>query len=165
MFVEIIIRDVDKSNWEDVTDLELEATQEAFVASNAYSLAEAAYEEFCTPKAIYYGELLIGFSMYESLESENLPNEYMICRLMIDKDFQKKGYGRAALKKIISIISNIRDCEKIKICYDPKNPVAKRFYSSFGFVEVGIEDGEIIAEIDVVKTPKAFNAGMHNKPL
>ncbi|WP_413470474.1 hypothetical protein [Teredinibacter turnerae] len=24
----------------------------------------------------------------------------MICRLMIDKGFQKKGYGRAALKKL-----------------------------------------------------------------
>nr|WP_230537288.1 hypothetical protein [Teredinibacter turnerae] len=63
----------------------------------------------------------------------------------------KKRLWQSSFKKIISIISNIKDCEKIKICYDPKNPVAKGFYSSFGFVEVGIEDGEIIAEIDVVK--------------
>ncbi|MEF1301316.1 GNAT family N-acetyltransferase, partial [Vibrio owensii] len=31
----------------------------------------------------------------------------------------------------------------IEICYNPTNPVAKPFYSQFGFEEVGMdEDGE-----------------------
>ena len=150
--MQIDIRDIDKTNWDDITDLEVEESQQDYVASNAYSLAEAAYEELCVPKAIYVGETLIGFAMYESLQPEQLPNEYMICRLMVDKAFQRKGFGRRALTEIISIISSIPECEKIKICYDPKNPVAKGFYSSFGFVEVDIEDGEVIAEIEVQKT-------------
>jgi diamine N-acetyltransferase len=34
---------------------------------------------------------------------------------------------------------------RISICYMPKNPVAKPFYASFGFVERGRdEDGEVI---------------------
>ncbi|MDQ1831907.1 hypothetical protein [Massilia scottii] len=36
----------------------------------------------------------------------------------------------------------------IYICYLPKNPVAKAFDGSLGFVETGLdEDGEMIAEI------------------
>ncbi len=32
---------------------------------------------------------------------------------------------------------------RITICYNPENPVAKDFYSGFGFQEVGMdEDGE-----------------------
>ena len=38
--------------------------------------------------------------------------------------------------------------KKISICYVPENPVAKQFYGSFGFVEVGRdEDHEVIAEL------------------
>ena len=37
---------------------------------------------------------------------------------------------------------------KVSISYMPDNPVAKPFYASFGFVEVGMdEDGEMIAEL------------------
>ena len=30
--------------------------------------------------------------------------------------------------------------KEIEICYNPKNPVAKEFYSSFGFSEVGMDE-------------------------
>lgn len=139
---------IDKTNWETVVDLELEEAQEHFVASNAYSLAEAAYETACTPFAVYAGDEIVGFVMFASLAAEGLAGEYMICRLMTDKRHQKKGYGRKALDRTIAHISSSPGCKKIKICYHPQNPVAKDFYASFGFVEVGLdEDGEMIAEL------------------
>lgn len=64
-------------------------------------------------------------------------------RFMVDQRYQNAGIGRAALNLALN---QIKACEKIKeieICYDPENPVAKDFYSSFGFQEVGLdEDGE-----------------------
>lgn len=40
----------------------------------------------------------------------------------------------------------IPEVNMISICYMPKNPVAKLFYATFGFVEVGRDcDGEMIA--------------------
>ena len=149
---------IDKNNWEAVVDLELETAQEHFVASNAFSLAEAAYDKACVPHAVYAGDEIVGFVMYASLAGDGLSGDYMICRLMIDRRHQNKGYGRQALDQTIALISNLPDSKTIKICYHPKNPVAKDFYASFGFVETGLdEEGEMIAERKV--TPKDTFAG------
>lgn len=32
--------------------------------------------------------------------------------------------------------------EQIEICYNPQNPIAKEFYSGFGFEEVGLDEDE-----------------------
>ena len=43
----------------------------------------------------------------------------------------------------ITLIKQTSELKQIEICYNPKNPVAKAFYSSFGFEEVGLdENGE-----------------------
>ncbi|MGB8641632.1 MAG: GNAT family protein, partial [Nitrososphaeraceae archaeon] len=55
------------------------------------------------------------------------------------------GYGRAALNKALEEIRAIPGVSRISIRYMPENPVAKPFYASFGFVEVGRDrDGEMI---------------------
>lgn len=145
---EVRLKDVTADNWEAVVDLELRDGQEDLVASNAYSLAESKFNPFARPRAIYSGRRIIGFLMYESLEAEGKPHEAAIYRFMIDKNHQGKGYGRAALEKTLDEIRQMPQIRKVSICYMPDNPVAKRFYESFGFVEVGRdEDGEMIAEL------------------
>lgn len=148
----IRLASIDKSNWESVVELELEKAQENFVASNAYSLAEAAYDSDCAPLAIYADDEIVGFVMYASLASEGQAGTYMICRLMVDRAHQKKGYGRQALELTIAHISSKPGSRTIKICYHPQNPVAKDFYASFGFVEAGLdEEGEMIAEMPALQ--------------
>ncbi|WP_255619205.1 hypothetical protein [Photorhabdus antumapuensis] len=41
--------------------------------------------------------------------------------------------------------------KEIEICYKPKNPVARNFYASFGFVEVGMdeENEDMLAIINI----------------
>jgi diamine N-acetyltransferase len=41
-------------------------------------------------------------------------------------------------------------CE-IEICYNPSNPIAKDFYTSFGFKEVGLDedDDDMLAVIKI----------------
>lgn len=144
----ISIRSVDEHNWEDIAELKVSDEQTDYVASNLYSLAEAAYEKSSVPLGVYNGNEAIGFIMYESLAYEDKPGEYSIFRFMIGEKHQSKGYGRVALQKTISEISALSDCKRITICYLPDNPVAKAFYGSVGFSEVGIDDsGEMIAEI------------------
>ena len=72
--------------------------------------------------------------------------EASIYRFMIDRKHQGKGYGRTALSKALEEIRAIPGVNRISIRYMPKNRVAKPFYASFGFVEVGWDrDGEVIA--------------------
>jgi len=62
---------------------------------------------------------------------------------MIDKKYQQKGIGRTALNLALNEIKKSPKLKEIEICYNPQNPVAKIFYSSFGFVEIGMSnDGE-----------------------
>ena len=74
---------------------------------------------------------------------QETPTKVSIWRFMIDESHQNKGIGRVALSEAITLIKQTSELKFIEICYNPKNPVAKTFYSSFGFEEVGLdEDGE-----------------------
>ncbi|TQV81537.1 GNAT family N-acetyltransferase [Aliikangiella coralliicola] len=145
----VSLTDVTVDNFDDVVDLEVLEDQKDYVADNTYSLAESKYYPSYQPRAITYENKVVGFLMYESMESENKPNEYDIFRLMIDHRYQGKGIGRQAMKLLLDEINRNENVERITICYEPKNPVAKGFYASFGFKEIGIDDdGEMIAEIN-----------------
>lgn len=142
------LRDVTAENRQAVAGLELDREQQDLVASNAESLAEARSDPDARPRAVYAGERLVGFLMYDPGRTRDDPREALIYRFMIDRKFQGKGYGRAALTKALDEIRGIPGVSSIFISYMPDNPVAKPFYASFGFREVGTdEDGEMIAEL------------------
>jgi len=147
---DVELRDVTAENRKAVAALELAPEQEDLVASNAYSLREARHDPDSRPRSVYAGDLLVGFLMYEIIQQKKKRCEASIYRFMIDRRHQGKGYGRAALARALDEIRAIPNMTKISIGYMPDNPIAKPFYASFGFVEVGQErDGEMIAELDL----------------
>lgn len=80
---------------------------------------------------------------------------------MVDQKQQGKGIGRAALQLALQEIRQTPNIEQIEICYNPKNPVAKDFYSSFGFTEVGMDkdNEDMLAIINITnKTPEETDA-------
>ena len=127
------LRDVTAENWQAVAGLELDPEQEDLVASNAELLAEARFDPDARPRAVYAGERLVGFLMYDAGAPDDEPREALIYRFMIDRKYQGKGYGRAALAKALDEIRAIPGVSRISISYMPDNPVAKPFYASFGF--------------------------------
>jgi len=146
--MKVSIKPVDQKNWEDIITLKVSSEQTDFVATNGYSLAEAAYHKASVPMGVFGNNEAIGFVMYESLAYEGKPGEYSIYRFMIDEQYQNKGYGRLALQETICQISSFDDWKRITICYLPSNAVAKAFYEKVGFTEVGLDDsGEMLAEI------------------
>lgn len=153
------------ANYWDIVCLKVYKYQKPFVASNRDSIIEAyaAIESDCTafPFGIYNGEkpvgfLMIGFNeaaLYEFDDGIKAPeaykNSYTIWRLMIDKRYQKKGYGREALKLALEFIRT-GTCGKTDRCalsYEPENEVAKKLYASFGFTENGEMDGDEIVAV------------------
>ncbi|MGD9844903.1 MAG: GNAT family N-acetyltransferase [Variibacter sp.] len=142
------LADVTEDNWEAVVDLELDEAQDDLVASNAYSLAESKFDPDARPRAVYAGKRVVGFLMYEVRKAKDKSRRASIYRFMIDRKYQGKGYGREALARALDEIKAIPRMRKIIIRYMAANPIAKAFYGSFGFVEVGRdEDGEVIAEL------------------
>ena len=126
-----------------VEALRLAADQTDLVASNVESLAEADEDAGARPRAVVADGRIVGFLMYELFEGGRAANIY---RFMIDRAEQGRGYGRAALARLLDEITAEPGVEEIEICYMPENDGARRLYAKAGFVEVGVdEDGEIMA--------------------
>ena len=141
---------VDTKNFDALIDLKPFESQENFVAPNIYSLAEAcantAEGRYAQPFGIYDGETPVGFLMIgfdiadEDADREKYPflnNNYLIWRFMIDKNHQKKGYGKAAMQLALDFIRTW-PCGEAEYCwlsYEPENETARKLYRSFGFKE------------------------------
>ena len=137
--MEVSLRPVTKGNYEEVCDLEVSKEQEDYVACNMYSLVESMFNEGYVTRAIYLNEEAVGFFMWVQISIEKIS----IWRFMVDKTYQQKGIGRQSLNLALDEIKQTPDLREIEICYDPANPVAKEFYASFGFTEIGMdEDGD-----------------------
>jgi diamine N-acetyltransferase len=138
----ILLKEVDRHNFFDVIKLKVAEEQKSFVATNLFSLAQAkAYPE-CQCLAIYHEEELVGFTMY-CMDFDD--KEYWIYRLMIDAKYQSKGYGKAAMEKLIERIKEDKDHQVIYLSFEPENDRAKELYEKLGFEADGrVIDGEIV---------------------
>ena len=104
---------------------------EEFVASNALSIVQSVYENGWITKAIEHEGELVGFTMYGYNEEENF---YELCRIMIGRKHQGKGYGTQAIKLVLDEMSVIEGCKEVYLSTDPKNIVGKHIYEKIGFV-------------------------------
>jgi diamine N-acetyltransferase len=134
-------------NFEVLMDMELPADQAAYLASNAYSIAQSHYYPDYRPRAIYCDGVPAGFALYD-VRGDDEAGHYAIYRLMVNHPRQHQGIGRAAMALLLDEIRACPDVRRITICYKPDNANAQRFYASLGFVETGIDQrDEMVAEI------------------
>ena len=165
------IERVNAENVWDIVSLEVRDDQKSFVADNKRSIIEAYTSTIANghafPFGIYDGDIPVGFLMVGfSVDDEwtDAPaiakGNYNIWRLMIDKNQQHKGYGRAALKLALEFIET-QPCgpaECVWLSYEKENAPAKKLYASFGFEENGEMDGdEIIAVKRLEKNASSCN--------
>ncbi|MDT0122487.1 GNAT family N-acetyltransferase [Paenibacillus sp. RRE4] len=144
----ITLQNITLDNRRAVFNLEVGEEQRRFVASNlssvasCYVLSQNGGHPF--PFAIYADDKPVGFVMITyGITGYDLPSiaegSYCILRLMIDEQFQNRGYGRQAMEKILEWI---RTCpagpaQYCWISYSAENVHAKRLYESFGFRDNG----------------------------
>ncbi|TPK93045.1 GNAT family N-acetyltransferase [Mesorhizobium sp. B2-4-12] len=143
--LDIRLAPVTKANRALVASLELAPDQVDFVASNAESLKEARSDRDARPRVVMAGDRVVGFLMYEAPDDDD---EARIYRFMIDRAWQGRGYGKAALRQVLDEIAGLGHVGHVSICYEPENEAARRLYRAAGFVEEGLdEDGEMIADL------------------
>ncbi|TDB62639.1 GNAT family N-acetyltransferase [Photorhabdus khanii] len=132
----ITLTDVNKDNYEDVCDLSVADHQYEYVAENTWSLVESKFNPSYQTRTICLDDKPVGFFMWVPETDRRIS----IWRFMVDQQYQNKGIGRKAMLLALDEISRTDGLEEIEICYNPNNPVARNFYSSFGFVEVGMDE-------------------------
>ena len=143
-----------KNVW-DILKLTVEENQKNFVANNDISIIEAytaiTANGYAFPFGIYENETPVGFLMigfdiddYWDDAPSIAKGNYNLWRLMIDKAYQRRGFGKEAVQLALDFIKSF-PCGKAEYCwlsYEPENEAARQLYRSFGFSETGDTDGE-----------------------
>ena len=156
----IRLEKIDAKNVWDIIDLKVAKAQKNFVAPNDISIIQAyiSKDTACRafPFGIYNGKRAVGFLMigfdaddYWADAPAIAKGNYNLWRLMIDKAYQKRGFGKEAVQLALDFIGSF-PCGKADYCwlsYEPENEVARQLYRSFGFAETGEMDGEEVIAI------------------
>ncbi len=144
-FDHVKIEELNAENWYDCCGLEVEPSQSKYIESNAVSIAQSKFEPTLKPYAIYFEEKVVGFLMYNSVQEELEGN--WIYRIMVDKDYQGKGIGKAATKLMISEMAKQPNIKKLVVGYHPENKGAHNLYASLGFIDYGDRFGKEMAVV------------------
>ena len=133
------LRAITEDNFIDAFNLKLAPGQEKFVSHPVRSLAQAyIYRNQCQPFGIYADSTIVGYVMV--IYDYDIP-EYDIWHMMIDESMQKRGYGSAALDRVIDYIRTkpFGDSNRVALTCNKDNPVARKLYERKGFVATGAE--------------------------
>lgn len=135
------LRQIDADNLEDVLSLAVSDDQTAFVSTVAQSLAQAwVYRDTAFPFAIYADGAPVGFVMLGYYESRD---QYTLWKFLIDARYQRRGYGRAALKLAIDRLAETFGAHEAYTGVLLGNEVARRLYALVGFVETGLVENNM----------------------
>ncbi|MGQ7338479.1 GNAT family N-acetyltransferase [Streptococcus suis] len=140
---------VNKENFDEVLQVQLAPQDQRRVASVEYSLAQAwlyREEENILPYAVRSGQKVIGFLLLSLLAEDK---SYYVWRLLIDKDFQNRGFGKEVIRQVIGKAKADPLCHKISIHYVIGNHKMRYILEKFGFQSVGLEGQEMKMEISI----------------
>ena len=125
--------------------LEVSDEQDAYVAPNLVSIAQAYFEPRAWLRGVYAGETPVGFVM---LREDPERCRYYLWRFMIDARQQGKGYGRAALKLVVEHVRQMPNATELWLSYVEGDASPRDFYRSHGFSETGeLKDGEVVMSL------------------
>ncbi len=143
--MDVTLRQITKETLGAILKLSVSPEQKKFVANNAVSIAQAYFHEDAWFRGVYVGEKPVGFVMISDIPEKA---EYFLWRMMIDKEYQHKGYGRRVLELLIEHVRTRPNAKELYVSYQVGEGSPESFYKRFGFVPTGeIEDGEHLAKI------------------
>ena len=136
---------VDIDNETGVDSLEVAENQQSYVCNSLVMLARAWLHRKLRPRVfnVYDGETAVGMGMYLDDPEKNA---YDFCQLFIDKRYQGKGYGKAAVGLVLDAMREDRKYQKVSMCYIEGNDASRKLFEQFGFVEVSHPWDEIFME-------------------
>ncbi len=132
---------IDRGNYEECLSLTVSQDQQAFIATNQRSLAQAyIYRDRAHPYAIYDDDRMVGFAM---LILHPAKDDFYLWRFMIDQRYQGRGYGKAAMRLVLDIFREA-GAKSVGLDYEKTNTVADALYRGYGFVPTGEVIGDLV---------------------
>lgn len=134
------IRQVNEDNRKEIGVLRVSQEQLGFIETIEECLAEAAQWKQFRPVGLYVNDVAIGFAMYGSLPDSQGGSNVWIDRMLIDEQFQRKGYGRKFMKLLIDRVLQEYGKQPIYLSVYKENQVAVHLYETLGFQFIGEYD-------------------------
>lgn len=134
------IRPVDAKNRGQALKMKVHPSQEGFIESVAECLSEADALNSWRPVLLYDGGRAVGFAMYGFFPKEGEKGRVWLDRMLIDRRYQGRGYGKAAMHALIDRLTEEYRCDRIYLSLYEDNERALSLYRAFGFYFTGEVD-------------------------
>ena len=123
---------INSKNRKEAEELSVFSEQSGFIESVSECLREADELELWRPVGIYDSDILIGFAMYGYFP-EPAPGQLWLDRLLIDKKYQGKGYGKQAVLALLDKLHAEYQSDAVYLSVYENNPHAIQLYQQIGF--------------------------------
>jgi diamine N-acetyltransferase len=146
----ISLREVTRENWRATLRLAVHPEQQRFVAGDDAPIAAIALVKAYVraggvswaPYAIVAGEgegeKMVGFVALAYAPGS--ADEYWVFHFFIDRRYQGRGYGAAALERLIELVRREQPrARMLRLVVHPENQAAQRLYMGAGFRATGAE--------------------------
>ena len=146
--MEVSLRPLTHENFMECWNLEIsEQQRQDALLDDMHTILKDAVEEKELIKLVIFDDtanVAVGFAQIRGWPDHLT---YDIGKFLIGEKFQRKGFGTAALRKIIADLFAKPDCQKITVTYMFFNESAEPFYQKLGFVVIEDENGFIHTEL------------------
>ena len=141
---------VTESNLNQVLSMTVLPEQRKYVPSAEGILARAwsHRENNAVVHVIMNDTQAVGLMLYYELTEE--PACYCLMEMMIDAQYQNRGFGKAALRLLIEELSKAPRYPMIELSCDRENVGAIHVYESVGFADSGYVDPDLPQYVNMV---------------
>ena len=140
----IELKQIDRTNYNECIELSLNEKQKNFVAPNVFSLVQAAYEPNLFPLGVYRDNKMVGFILYDF---DDELDGWSMSRFMIDRKYQNQGTGKIALQKFLEFFTFKYGHIQLYTSAEVDNQIAIALYEKLGFQKKDVFEYEVGGKI------------------
>ncbi len=143
--------EVTEENWLEVASLSVAEEQKRFLAPAVGILARGYVYRNCNAKVyvIADGERPVGLALVRDFTDE--PLGYDLQQFMIDRRWQGRGYGTAALRLILEELKRDGRFGQVEVCVKRDDAAAIHLYEKFGFRDSGYVDPDAPDAVNMIR--------------
>ena len=144
------LADVTEENWMEVAALAVKEDQKNYLAPAIGIIARGYVYRGCNAKvyAMENDGVIVGTALVREFTDE--PLGYDLQQFMIDRKFQGRGYGSAALGLILEELRKEKHFDHVEVCVKKEDAAAIHLYEKFGFVDSGYIDEEAPDSLNMI---------------
>ena len=144
------LAEVTEENWLEAASLSVKEEQKRFLAPAVGILARGYVYRNCGGR-VYVIEsdgTAVGLALVREFTEE--PLGYDLQQFMIDKRYQGRGYGSAALGLILDALRSEGHYDRVEVCVKAEDAEAVRLYAKHGFTDSGYVDEDAPGSLNLV---------------